>query len=253
MKKLLIGIILLVLVLFSGPIVLSISQANMGKAWYQATNESAEIAPKVDEHKDAVVQIYAARAWGWRGAFSVHSWISIKPTNAKTYTVYQVVGWRKYHNQPVLSVRSDIPDRHWYGNRPTVLVDLRSEKAQEVIDQIDVAVQNYPWPSDYRMWPGPNSNTFVAWVIRNVPTLSVDLPPTFIGKDYLGGTNFFSPSLGGNGFQFSVFGVFGVTVGVEEGIEFNLGGANFGIDPKALALRLPGWGVIGLRKDTGVG
>ena len=46
--------------------------------------------------------------------------------------------------------------------------------------------QRYPYADSYRVWPGPNSNTFTAFVLREVPELRVDLPPTAIGKDYLG-------------------------------------------------------------------
>ena len=42
---------------------------------------------------------------------------------------------------------------------------------------------NYPWCERYRMWPGPNSNTFVAWVLREA---GVDqaLDPRGIGRKY---------------------------------------------------------------------
>ena len=58
-------------------------------------------------------------------------------------------------------------------------------------------------PSEYTLWPGPNSNTFVAWITRAVPELKVDLPATAIGKDYLGG-RMFSSAPSGSGFQFSL-------------------------------------------------
>ena len=104
----------------------------------------------------------------------------------------------------------------------------------------------YPYANEYRLWPGPNSNTFTAWVVRRVPELRADLPPTAIGKDWLGATEFFSKAPSGTGYQVSVLGVLGVTVGIEEGIEFNLGCAHFGVDPLDFALRLPGFGIVSL-------
>ena len=95
------------------------------------------------------------------------------------------------------------------------------------------------------MWPGPNSNTFTAFVARAVPELRVDLPPTAIGKDYLPNGHIVAPSPSGTGFQFSVFGLFGVLVGVEEGFEVNLLGLTFGIDPADPALKLPIFGRLG--------
>ena len=93
------------------------------------------------------------------------------------------------------------------------------------------------------MYPGPNSNTFTAWVGRLIPELKLDLPPTAIGKDYLG-DKLIAKAPSGTGFQFSVLGLLGLLAGVEEGIEINLAGLTFGIDPLDLALKLPAIGRI---------
>ena len=96
----------------------------------------------------------------------------------------------------------------------------------------------YPYHRDYRIWPGPNSNTFVADLLRQVPELACELPPTAIGKDYLvSGIVARAPS--GSGFQISLWGVLGVLVGVREGLEINVLGLVFGIDPGDRAIKLP--------------
>jgi hypothetical protein len=139
-----------------------------------------------------------------------------------------------------------VPDRHWYGARPELLADLRGEAASKAIPAIREAVKSYPWADEYRTWPGPNSNTFTAYVSRRVPALALDLPPTAIGKDYLGDTTLFASTPSGGGLQFSLLGLVGVLVSVEEGIEINLFGLAFGIDPGDAALRLPGAGLLKL-------
>ncbi len=42
--------------------------------WRTASRESAGIAPDPATHKKAVLLIYGARAWGWRGWFAIHTW-----------------------------------------------------------------------------------------------------------------------------------------------------------------------------------
>jgi hypothetical protein len=103
-------------------------------------------------------------------------------------------------------------------------------------------VAHYPWGHSYRLWPGPNSNTFVAYVARQVPELGLDLPPTAIGKDYLGPTTFVARAPSGSGWQLSLAGLAGVTVAREEGLEINLLGLGFGVDVNDARLRLPGFG-----------
>jgi hypothetical protein len=217
----------------------------MAGDWRTASRESAGIAPDPATIREAVVQVYVARAWSWRGAFGVHSWIAVKPTGAPTFTVYEVIGWRAYHGMSVLSINGRAPDGRWFGAEPEIIVDLRGGGIDEVIKDIDGAARDYPHAHEYRVWPGPNSNTFTAFVARRVPELRLDLPPTAIGKDYLPNGDLFARAPSGTGYQFSLFGLFGVLVGAEEGLEINLLGLTFGIDPMNFALKLPAVGRVG--------
>jgi hypothetical protein len=210
----------------------------MAGDWRTASREPTGIAPDPSLVREAVVQVYAARAWGWRGRFAVHSWIAVKPTDAPAFTVYEVIGWRAYHGQSALAVHTRPADGRWFGAEPELLFDLRGPEVDEVIQRIDRAARSYPHANSYRAWPGPNSNTFTAHVVRDVPELTVDLPPTAIGKDYLTG-GLVAPTPSGSGYQISLFGLIGFLVGLKEGLEVNLLGLVFGVDPDDLALKLP--------------
>ena len=152
--------------------------------WSQATRASANIAPDPKEHEDAVVMAFRAKVWGIRGLVADHTWLATKPKGGEEYTVYEVIGWRRYRNMPSLRIEQDIPDRHWFGARPIKMVDFRGDKAEELVEKIDVAARNYPYPDQYKAFPGPNSNTFTAWVAKEVPELGLDLPFRAIGKGY---------------------------------------------------------------------
>ena len=78
-----------------------------------------------------------------------------------------------------------------------------------------------------------------------MPELSLDLPPTAIGKDYLGATTFAASTPSGTGYQVSFLGVLGLMASVKEGLEINVLGLTFGLDPFGLAVKLPGIGRIG--------
>ena len=230
-----------------GPLLLMAgSKVNMASAdWRTASRESAKIAPLPAETREAVVQVYGARTYGWRAVFAIHTWIAVKPEGAASYTTYQVIGWRAFYGDSALVVRDDIPDRHWFGSRPEVLADLRGAAAAKAIVEIERAVKAYPYPDTYRTWPGPNSNSFTAYVGRAVPALALDLPPTAIGKDFLANGAIVARPPSATGLQLSIYGLAGFIIAVEEGLEINLFGLSFGIDPKDLALRLPGLGKVG--------
>jgi hypothetical protein len=141
------------------------------------------------------------------------------------------------------------PDNYWFGSRPELLVDRRGDGVGELISRLEAAVQAYPYPASYRTWPGPNSNTFVAYLGRAVPELRLDLPATAIGKDFIphGMPVAMSPS--GTGVQLSLFGLLGVLAGADEGVELNLLSLTFGIDVRRPALKLPVVGRLGLSRQ----
>jgi hypothetical protein len=237
-------LLLALLALLTGPVVAAMSgMARLGGDWRTANRDSAGIAPDPATLREPLVQVYGARAFGWRGAFAVHTWIAVKRRDAEDYTVYQVIGWRYWHGQNPLAQRRDRhPDRNWFGAEPEIYLERRGAAAEVLIDKIEAAVAAYPYQHVYRTWPGPNSNTFTAYVARSVPELRLDLPPTAIGKDYLGQTTFADTTPSGTGYQVSLFGALGLLAGVEEGVEINLLGLTLGIDPLDLALKLPGIG-----------
>lgn len=154
------------------------------KDWRTASRAPAGIAPDPVLTSEAVVQAYAARAWGWRGWFAVHTWIATKPSHASAYTVYEVIGWRQSRGLPVLRIEQDIPDRFWYGEAPQLLIDRRGKGVDQLILAVDHAAHAYPWSETYDAFPGPNSNTFTAWIAHQVPELGLELPFSAIGSGY---------------------------------------------------------------------
>ncbi|HTE39727.1 MAG TPA: DUF3750 domain-containing protein [Steroidobacteraceae bacterium] len=249
LKRLKVSLLTIALYTLCSALYLSFSGQAGARDWRTASREPGGLAPDPADTQEAVVQVYAARAARWRGYFGVHTWIAVKRSGAQEFTIHEVMGFRLRRTGTAVVASSREPDGRWYGSRPQLLSDLRGAGVDDIISRIEEAVANYPYPNTYRVWPGPNSNTFVAFVTREVPELRVDLPPTAIGKDYLGvipvGT---TPS--GTGAQLSLFGAAGVLVGLEEGVEVNVLGLTFGVDPKSLSIKLPLLGRIGPRRDA---
>ena len=224
--------------------VLLVGRSVIAQDWRSASKEPVGLAPDPASTPEAVVQVYGARTWGWRGSFGVHTWVAVKPANAPAYTVYEVIGWRLRWSDSVVAIHSRAADARWYGNAPELYADKRGEEADKLIPRVDAAARSYPYPGEYAAWPGPNSNTFVAWITRAVPELGVDLPPTAIGKDYLGNA-LIGAAPSGKGLQFSLGGMFALTASGVEGLELNLLGLTFGINPFDPALKLPMLGRLG--------
>ena len=217
--------------------------------WRAADWSSAGVAPNPRTESEAIVQIYGARTGRWKGVFAIHTWIALKKKGASHFDRYDVVGW----GRPVR--RNAYPvDGKWYSNLPSVVHEVRGPAAEDLIPRIEDAVSRYPYSDygSYRVWPGPNSNTFVAWVARQIPALGLEMPATAVGKDYLGHGMQFAHTPSGTGWQFSWTGMIGVSLALHEGLEIHVLGLTLGIDPQDLAIKLPSFGTLSLRRFTGL-
>jgi hypothetical protein len=191
-------------------------------------------------HPQARIVVMAGRTRGWKGVVAVHSWIVIKGENEPGWRRYDVTRW----GSPVRL--NWWPPDLYFGERGTVVLDISGPRAQALIPRIDEAIKSYPHADDgdYRIWPGPNSNTFVASVLRTVPELGVALPSNAIGRDfrplpYAGLTD------SGTGVEANLWGVLGVKLGWVEGLEVNVLGLVAGLDLREPGVKLPGFGRIG--------
>ncbi len=238
--------LVIVALLLAGPALnLALGRASVGGDWRSATHRSAGLAPDAASHREAVLQVYASRAFGWRGAFSDHTWLAAKAKGADHYTRYEVIGWYGGGGRSVVSVSNrQAPDAEWFGATPRLIGDVRGRDAEAIIDKLPQVVAAYPYADTYHAWPGPNSNTFVAFIGRALPELRMKMPSTAIGKDYFPLGQFVSTPPSGKGIQVSLLGLLGVIAGPDEGFELNVLGLVTGFELRRPALELPGIGRV---------
>lgn len=212
-------------------------------SWRAADWSSANILPPATDDGRAALYVMTARTGGLKGGLAVHSWIVTKQKDDSRYTRYDKVGWG-------IPIRTNAypADGRWYSNPPEILLELYGDDAARLIPQIVAAVSAYPHAQrgDYQIWPGPNSNSFVAHVLRAVPELGVTLPPEAVGRDYRSFGDFITLSPDWRNLELSLGGYAGVAIGTLYGVELRLGGLVFGVDITRPAIKLPGFGRVGV-------
>jgi hypothetical protein len=215
-------------------------------SYARADWSSIGMLPEPRAEPEARLLMFTGRTGRWRGIFAVHSWVVFKAAGAAEWSRYDVVGW----GEPVRN-NYWAPDSRWWGLPPRILLDIRGAQAAALIPKVEAAIADYQYnrPGDYRVWPGPNSNTFTASLLRVMPELETTLPSNAIGKDfrptpYLGLTD------SRTGIEASLFGIVGVKVGWVEGLELNFLGLVSGLDLRHPAIKLPGFGRIGVDDGT---
>ncbi len=213
------------------------------ESWRCANWSSAQILPTAADDAPAAVYVLCARTGGLKGALSQHCWIVLKRENASSYDRYDKVGW----GRPVRK-NAYAADANWYSNTPNIIKAIKGTTAQELIRRIEDAITAYPYGAngDYRLWPGPNSNSFVAHVLRQVPELELVLPPNAVGRDFIGTGKFWHADTDHLDFKLGINGLAGISIGARSGFELNFLGLVTGIDIQHPAVKLPGFGRIGV-------
>jgi hypothetical protein len=68
------------------------------------------------------------------------------------------------------------------GGPPRLAGEWQGDEALRIA-RVFERIKDYPYCERYRLWPGPNSNTFVAWVLREAG-IELTLDPRGIGRNY---------------------------------------------------------------------
>lgn len=210
-------------------------------SWRSADWSASGVLPVVDPQGDAAIYVMAARVGGFKGAFSVHSWIVTKARGASSYNRYDVVGW----GSPVRT--NGYPaDGRWYSNEPVILHSITGAAAERLIPDVEAAIASYPWSraGQYVVWPGPNSNSFIAHVLRQVPELGARMPPNATGRDYAPGLFDINWSKNTWDLHMTLGGYFGFALGATSGVEVHFMGLVAGVDILQPALKIPAFGRV---------
>jgi hypothetical protein len=239
MMRLLVLTLLSFVLVFIVPVALraALFRHEAAAAWWNADRSSARLLPPTAS-VDALVRIYSARTVSWRGILAVHSWIVIKDRGGPLER-YDFTAW----GDPI-RLNGFLPDGRWFGQLPEEVYAADGLAAEKLVPRMREAVRSYRYRSlgEYTAWPGPNSNTFVAWVMAAVPEIHAALPPTAIGKDFPVDGRWLAPTPSGTGFRLSLGGYAGFTLAWVEGVQINFLGLVAGFDLRRPAVFLPAFG-----------
>ena len=187
--------------------------------------------------REPVVQLRCGPLGGGLGYVAVHYWfVAYDPYEGAwhRWELWQKANlggtsWGHVHRD-LLSPHSGIN-----GFPPRVMAEWRGRAALDLQAALDASRQ-YPDRDRYLAWPGPNSNTYIAWVLRRAGA-SADLDPQGIGKDYLG-TAGVALTTTRTGVQAET-SLLGLKVGLLDGVEVHVLGFTAGLDTWPPAVKTP--------------
>jgi hypothetical protein len=194
-----------------------------------------------------VVQLRYATLPKFLRAFAVHYWFTVFDPTARRWQRWEVWQAKNAGGMSIGHVHCDRrhPDCGVGGGAYRLATQWDGCVAQ-AIRAILARIEDYPYCDRYRAWPGPNSNTFVAWVLRQAG-LHYPLDPRAIGKDYMGLLGLRLAS------RLTCAQVetplLGFRLGVHAGVEVHLLGLTGGLHWSPPAIDTP-FGRIGRRHDV---
>lgn len=117
------------------------------------------------------------------GQIAVHYWLVIlTPNYTDRWEVWQFrhcceSSWGHIHKN-LMSYHNGV------GNGGSwVEYTWSTSEANSIIKVIEKTPETYPYKYKYRYWPGPNSNTYVQWVLDSAE-IPYTLGPLGLGKNY---------------------------------------------------------------------
>jgi hypothetical protein len=186
---------------------------------------------------DSRVQLRFATLPSLFRPIAVHHWFAVWDPEADGWRRWEVwqnraaggTSWGHVH-------RGLMPaDRGVGGGRPVVAAEWRGDAARALAAVLADPL-GYPHRERYRFWPGPNSNTYAAWALREAG-IPHDFDPRAVGKDYLG---FFGARRSAAERVLQVeTPLLGLRLGGVDGLELHLLGLTFGLSLRSPALKTP--------------
>jgi hypothetical protein len=169
----------------------------------------------------------------WVSRFAIHSWVDYRADVHSPWKRVEVMNKTRgllHHQIDYETVHS----RERWGNGVRVLSQSDGKNSPDFVREIKDFSDNYD-ATTYTAWPGPNSNTFVERLLREVNGLTAQLDHNAVGK----GHGFYAGrTTGGTGIELQSSFV-GAAIGLREGVELSLMGLSSGVSVIPFSVKIP--------------
>ncbi len=169
----------------------------------------------------------------WYSRFASHVWIEYRNQGDENWTRVEANTEPKTEKiHPSVATHNV----RWGRDVELLAVYLLSDAAN-MIPHIQQAAQIHAQDFHYRAYPGPNSNTYAARIINDVPGLDVELPHNAVGKNY---TTTLSAGItpSRDGLHLDTLPL-GASLGYQQGLEIHLIGLTAGLSLWPPQLKIP--------------
>ena len=127
--------------------------------------------------------------------FAIHPWIVIVDNGKITrweiihrkYQDKKRFGYvyKNFYNNPIQGLKKHhFSSEYWYSTLIDSVSGDDKSLAFRIVNFVEEMTPFYPHQENYVLFPGPNSNTYIAWILQKFPELKIKLPWNAFGKNY---------------------------------------------------------------------
>ncbi len=162
----------------------------------------------------------------WYAQFATHGWMDVRWKEGAPWTRIEIITPQSGVRVDAITDETAHSDLRWEDRPVRVRGVLRGSEATEAAAVILEEARAYA-DDDYRSIPGPNSNTFMAEMVRKAPHLRTTMHHNAVGKDYASPIKLTStPSKTGGRLDTPWIGA---AIGLQEGLEVHVLGLQLGV------------------------
>lgn len=128
--------------------------------------------------------------------FAVHPWVvTISPTKTDRFEIIHRQSpnrkhfgyiYKNYYRDPKQGIKKHPTSYdYWSSTEIAHISGDENSIAREMVDFIQTHSPDYIYKDTYHIFPGPNSNTYIQWILSKFPETKITLPWNAFGKKYL--------------------------------------------------------------------
>ncbi len=177
----------------------------------------------------------------WFTQFAQHTWIDVHNKGKNDWVRYEMgrlgSGVIRQHIKP-----AEFYENKRYDDRDVRIIKVitrdRAEEAANLLPTVTESLDVY-YKENYRVWPGPNSNTLIRDIGNKIPALATKLHHNAVGKDFVtNGIIDFGITPSGRGLYLDTI-ITGLEIGAEPEIQLHLLGLTFGFSLFPPSINIP--------------
>ena len=169
----------------------------------------------------------------WVARFAKHTFVDYRADVKSSWRRIEIVNSRSGILHHTIDDKQAHSPQRW-GERVHVLSQSDGSQNPHFVRDIALFAKEYD-QSVYRVWPGPNSNTFAEKLCRKIKGIDANLHHNAVGKEhgfYIGKT------AGGTGVELQT-PIVGASLGLREGVEVNIIGLSAGVSISPFRVKIP--------------